>query len=277
MRYYITDNQIEICDPLDFDPVKIFECGQCFRWNPDGQGVYRGVFKGRAAKVFSRGGKIYISGDENTAPADLVDYFDLERDYEAIRRSVSIDSYMRDASDFGRGIRILRQDPWEALCSFIVSQCNNIPRIKRIIETICSNFGEPIGFDGCTLYSFPAAETIARLSPCELEPLRCGYRAEYIVGAARAVASGALDLGSLALSSYEEALKTLKTLSGVGDKVANCVILFGLNMLGAFPIDVWIKKALADHYGDGFSPSVFGEYAGVAQQYMFFYARSGEK
>ncbi len=277
MHYIMTNNQIEIIDALDFDPVKIFECGQCFRWNADGEGVYTGVFRGHAAKVFHDGDRICIRASEGTAPEELVDYFDLDRNYEEIRRSVAIDSHMRSASDFGKGIRILRQDPWEALCSFIVSQCNNIPRIKKIIESLCLMFGEPICFEGRTLHTFPSADTLAGLSSRELEPIRCGYRAEYIIGAARAVSCGALDLGALARSGYDEALRALKTLNGVGDKVANCVILFGLNMLGAFPIDVWMKKTLAKHYGDGFSPSVFGEYAGVAQQYMFFYARFGEK
>lgn len=277
MKYESQKNRIIIKEPEDFDPIKIFECGQCFRWNADENGVYIGVFRGRAASVYTESGNIIISASEGTKISDLIDYFDLERDYAEIRKSVGIDEYMLKATEFGKGIRILRQEPWEALCSFIISQCNNIPRIKKIIETMCRFFGEPFEFEGKTLYTFPSAERISALEPCDLEPLRCGYRAEYIVGAARALTEGSLDISSLEGQNYQEALKSLKGLNGVGDKVANCIILFGLQKLNAFPIDVWMKKALAEHYDKGFSPDVFGEYAGIAQQYMFYYARSGEK
>jgi N-glycosylase/DNA lyase len=274
MKYYCGQNQIEIIEAADFDPVKIFECGQCFRWNAI-DGVYTGVFRNGAAKVFKIKDSIFIRFSEGLSADEVIAYFDMKRDYESIRLSVGIDEYMQKAAEFGRGIRILCQEPWEALCSFIISQCNNIPRIKKIIETLCRSFGKPINFEGNTYY--PSAECLAKLSPCELDGLRCGYRAAYIIDAARAVAEGKLDLDALTTLSYNEALHALKGLNGIGDKVANCVILFGLSMLGAFPIDVWIKKVLANHYEKEFSPAVFGEYAGVAQQYMFFYARSGEK
>jgi N-glycosylase/DNA lyase len=184
---------------------------------------------------------------------------------------------MKRATDFGAGIRILRQDKWEALCSFIISQCNNIPRIKKIVETLCSTFGDPVELNGKTFYTFPSADRVASLEAEDLAPLRCGYRAPYIIDAARAVASGELNLEELSRKDFNTALKTLKSLNGVGDKVANCVILFGLCMLNAFPIDVWMKKAIKEHYGDGFDPKIFGDYAGIAQQYMFYYARSGEE
>jgi len=276
MKLNFCKNITEITELEDFDPVKIFECGQCFRWRPDESGAYTGVFGKHAARVWNEEDKVFISTDREKFEAVWRDYFDLDRDYAEVRSAVGIDEYMKNAAEFGKGIRILKQDRWEALCSFIISQCNNIPRIRKIIETMCESFGEPLEFEGKTLYTFPTAEKISKLSPCDLEPLRCGYRAPYIIDAAQAVAEGKLDLDELASSGFETALKALKTINGVGDKVANCIVLFGLQMLDAFPIDVWMKRALKEHYPEDFSPSVFGEYAGIAQQYMFFYARSGQ-
>ncbi|HHU05710.1 MAG TPA: DNA-3-methyladenine glycosylase 2 family protein [Clostridiales bacterium] len=276
MKLSFTDNLTEITELEDFDPVKIFECGQCFRWIPDESGVYTGLFRKHAARVWREGEKVFITSDKETFEAVWRDYFDLDRDYAEIRRMFSIDDYMKKAAEFGKGIRILRQDRWEALCSFIISQCNNIPRIRKIIEALCQLHGEPVEFEGKTLFTFPAAEKLAPLSPEDLAPVRCGYRAPYIIDAARAVAEGRLDLDKLTAAGYETALNTLKTISGVGDKVANCIVLFGLQMLDAFPKDVWIKRALRGNYPKDFSPSVFGQYAGVAQQYMFYYARSGQ-
>jgi len=277
MNLKFADNITEITELEDFDPVKIFECGQCFRWKADENGVYTGLFHNHAARVWREGEKVYITCDKETFEAVWRDYFDLDRDYAEIRRLVSIDDYMKRAAEFGKGIRILRQDRWEALCSFIISQCNNIPRIRKIIEALCELYGEPMDFEGRTLYAFPTAEKLARLSPEDLAPIRCGYRAPYIIDAARAVAEGRLDLDELAKGGYENALASLKSISGVGDKVANCIILFGLQMLDAFPKDVWIIRALKENFPQDFSPSVFGEYAGVAQQYIYYYARSGQK
>ena len=276
MEYEITGTGAVLRADDDFDPERIFECGQCFRWNSDGAGVYTGVAMGRAASVSAEDGLIVFTCAPGDFEAVWYDYFDLGRDYSAIRRGLCIDAYMKAASDFGAGIRILRQDRWEALCSFIISQCNNIKRIKGIVEKLCSMYGEPFESAGRTYNAFPSAGVLASLRPEDLAPLRCGYRAPYIINAAREVDSGRLDLDALASGSPENALSALKSLSGVGDKVANCAVLFGLQMLDAFPVDVWMKKALARHYGSGFDPSVFSPYAGIAQQYMFYYARSGK-
>ena len=260
----------------DFDLKKIFECGQCFRWNsePD-DGSYIGVAMGKAARIRRDGDDVIISGTASDWANIWSDYFDMGRDYRALRESVCIDDYMRAASDFGAGIRILNQDRWETLCSFIISQCNNIPRIKKIVETMCTCFGQEMELSGKTFYTFPDAGTIARLEERDLSPLRCGYRAPYILAAARAVDSGKLDLEALSKSDAASAKRTLMSMRGIGEKVANCVILFSLRIGSAFPIDVWMKKAIAQHYPDGFDPEVFGENAGLAQQYMFYYQRSG--
>ena len=275
MNYFERGGYIEFHVDDDFDLEKIFECGQCFRWNRDEDGSYTGVARGKAARIYKEGDSVFISGTAEDFERVWYDYFDLGRNYAEIRRSLCVDDYMEKASDFGAGIRILNQDKWEGLCSFIISQCNNIPRIKKIVETLCQNFGDAIPFDRRTCYAFPPAERIARLTPFDLAPLRCGYRAPYIISAAKALESGKLDFDKLAELDAESARRALKSLDGVGDKVANCVVLFALHKLDALPIDVWMKKAIAEHYGGKLDPAVFGEYAGIAQQYMFFYQRSG--
>ena len=262
----------ELCPEAELSPYKTFECGQCFRWNDDGTGAYTGVASGRAARVFTSGGLARIECRREDA-GFWRGYLDMDTDYVSARKSVMRSEYLTDCAGYGEGIRILRQDRWEALCSFIISQCNNIPRIKKIVETLCSLFGEAFETPWGVKYSFPAAERIALLEEPELAPLHAGYRAPYIINAARAVASGDIDLDAAAEMDGEEARKYLKTLSGVGDKVANCAVLFGLHRLDAFPIDVWIKRALREHFPNGFDPASLGEYAGLAQQYMFFAER----
>ena len=262
-------------DVSDFDLVRIFECGQCFRWNADEGGAYVGVAMNRAARVRRAGGSVFISGTAEDFEGVWRRYFDLDRDYADIRQRLCVDDFMLRATAFGAGIRILRQDKWEALCSFIISQNNNIPRIKKIVDSLCRRFGDLIEFDGGAFYSFPAAERLAGLDAGALDGIRCGYRAEYIARAASDVAQGRIDLEALAGSSPGEARAALKKLHGVGDKVADCAVLFGLHMLDAFPMDVWMKRVIAEQYGPAFDPKIFTPYAGIAQQYMFYYARSG--
>ncbi len=274
MNYFQNGQETEITGLTGLDLEQTFECGQCFRWNRDEDGSYVGVAMGKAARVRSNGDSVFITGTTEDFNAVWRAYFDLDLDYENVRRAVRIDDYMSRCADFGWGIRILRQDRWEALCTFIVSQCNNIPRIKQIVERFCTLYGEPIVFLDRTYYTFPSAEKTGGLTEKDLEPLRCGYRAPYILNAARAVAGGSLDLEALAGGTPDEAVAALKLLSGVGDKVARCAVLFGLHMLDAFPVDTWIKKAVAENYGKAFDPAVFSPYAGIAQQYMFHYARN---
>ena len=262
----------ELCPEGELSPYKTFECGQCFRWNADENGGYVGVASGRAARVFTRGGMAVIECDE----ADIGFWredLDMDTDYVKARESVMLGEYLTECAEYGRGIRILRQDKWEALCSFIISQCNNIPRIKSIVEKLCAMFGEAMDTPWGVKYSFPTASRVALLEEPELAPLRSGYRAAYIINAARAVASGDIDLEYAATLDGNEARKYLKSLNGVGDKVANCAVLFGLHRMDAFPVDVWIKRALKENLPAGFDPATLGDYAGLAQQYMFFHAR----
>lgn len=262
----------ELCDEKNLNPRRTFDCGQCFRWNKDAEGRWRGVASGKAAVVWAENGRTYIE----CALDDIYfwrDYLDMDTDYEEARRSIEVCDYLRDCAAYGEGIRILRQDKWEALCSFIISQCNNIPRIKGIVEKLSSLYGDIVAAPWGEARSFPTAERVAQLTEADLAPLRSGYRAPYILAAAKAVASGELDLEETALLPCNEARAELKKLGGVGDKVANCVVLFGLHQLDAFPVDVWIKRALAANMPNGFDPSSLGKYAGLAQQYMFYHAR----
>lgn len=276
MECYERNGEIELICEDDFDLKKTFECGQCFRWNENADGSYTGVAMGKAARIRKDGESIFITGTAEDFEGVWRHYFDLERDYRQLRSSVCIDGYMKAASDFGAGIRILNQDRWETLCSFIISQCNNIPRIKKIVETMSRLFGDEISLNGEKFYTFPSAERVASLELGDLDPLRSGYRAPYILNAAKMVADGSLDLEKLSGADIDEARKTLKALPGIGDKVANCVILFSLRIPEAFPIDVWMKKAISEHYPDGLDPTVFGKNAGLAQQYMFYFQRSGD-
>jgi N-glycosylase/DNA lyase len=269
------ENGQYLAGTTELDLIKTFECGQCFRWNADESGEYTGVAFGHAATLFAENGKVFIDTDADAMPM-WREYFDLEVDYEAIRLGFDAGNYLRECAEFGKGIRILRQEPWEALCSFIISQCNNIPRIKKIVETLCSGFGTPIEHRGKTLYTFPTAEVLASLEAEDLSPLRCGYRAPYIISAARAVTEGKIDLEALCGAEFNEAIAALKSLEGVGPKVANCAALFGLHQMSGFPIDVWMKRALKEHFAPDFDPKTLGEYAGLAQQYIFYYARSGD-
>ena len=269
-------DKITIAETEDFDPVKVFECGQCFRWNADECGVYRGIAFGVPAEVRLVENCVEIKSRPGSFENLWNNYFDMNTDYAHARAEICIDDYMKRASEYGKGIRILRQEPWEALCSFIISQCSNIPRIKKTVEKLCEAFGEEEELDGHIYYSFPAVGKIASLEEKDLAPIRCGYRAGYIINAARAVCSGELDLDALYNADSETALCEVEKLKGVGAKVANCFVLFGLHKMEAFPIDVWMKRTIEKHYGKEFNPAVFGQFAGLAQQYMFYHARSGE-
>lgn len=261
-----------LCSASELDIAKTFECGQCFRWNADEYGAYTGVACGRAAAVWTEDGAVYID-----APAEDIafwtDYFDLGTDYDAARQTITAGSYLCACVSYGEGIRILKQEPWEALCSFIVSQCNNIPRIKRITDKLCAMFGDPVLHGGRTLHTFPSPARIAALTEEDLEPLHSGYRAPYIIAAAKAVAAEETLLEAIAALPCEAARAQLKRLPGVGDKVANCVMLFGMHRMDIFPVDVWIKRVLRENFGEDFRPDSLGPFAGLAQQYMFYYAR----
>ena len=253
-----------------FDLKNTFDCGQCFRWNENPDGSFTGIVKDKCVRIYRDSDKIII---ENSSEDDFKNlwenYLDLTVCYDDIRNEIiSLDSRLKCAVDSIDGIRILNQEPWEALCSFIISQNNNIPRIKIIVSRLCENFGEPINGG----YTFPSADKIAELTVDDLAPLRSGFRAKYIIDAAQKVSSGEVNLEKMRTAPIDECRKELMTIKGVGPKVAECTLLYGLHRLEAFPIDVWMKKALSTLF-NGISPENLGQYAGIAQQYIFHYSR----
>jgi N-glycosylase/DNA lyase len=281
----------------DFSVGKIFECGQAFRWKSANDGSYTGVAGGRAANIaFSPSpespyaGRLTIRELASRAPsagdADRAfweNYFDLKRDYGEINRILTEnDETMARAADCGAGIRILKQDAWETLISFIISQSNNIKRIQGCVRRLCERFGEGIeSADGSIFYDFPSISKMASLSEEDLAPCRLGYRARYLCESSRRVAEsgGEAWLGALRAKTAAEATAELKKLCGVGAKVASCVLLFGLDISEGFPMDVWMKRALRELYGvdakeaAAYAAEKFGPYAGIAQQYLFYYMR----
>ena len=235
-------------------------------------------------------GRLIIeNADQNEAERIWRPYFDLDRDYGAIKKELSEqDPVIDKAIGCGYGIRILRQDPWETVVSFIISQNNNIPRIKKCIGSLAENFGEKIGeLRGRAFFSLPSAGKLAGLDEKDLACCRLGYRAKYLVETARVLAAdGCRRLNGLAsddtAASSEEAFEYVSGLTGVGPKVANCILLFGLSKYDRFPIDVWMKRVMSDLYGfrendvaamAGFAEKTYGKWGGIAQQYLFYYAR----
>ena len=259
----------------NFSVEKTFDCGQCFRFDPVGEGAFRGIVGDRAVTVTQGDGAIAIEGDGDEA--FWTHYLALDEDYGEIDRAIcaALDGddaeTVRRAVGYGAGIRILRQDPWETTVSFIISQNNNIPRIKKIIAALCELAGEKIG-DG--EYAFPTAPALLRLGEDGIAATRCGFRAKYIYDAARRAVEGDFDPGTVfGFEDYESADAYMRRIAGVGPKVSACALLFGFGRLDAFPIDVWMKRLIAERFPNGLDHTRFGKYAGIAQQYLFYYER----
>lgn len=254
------------------DLKQTLESGQCFRWRRQDDGSYVGISGTRVLKTArTSDGVVFTVGNESDVDYWLK-YFDSETDYEAVIKQFSADKTLGEAARENSGIRILRQEPFETLISFIISQNNNIPRIIGIISRLCESFGDKISDEYGGMWSFPDAKRLAALSAEELAPLRAGFRVRYILDAAVKVADGTIDLDSIYDMSYDDGKAYLKTITGVGDKVADCVLLFAYHKTSAFPSDVWIKRIVAEYYSDGL-PECMGEYKGIAQQYLFEYFR----
>ncbi len=267
---------IRILNAENFDLSQTFDCGQCFRWEKIGKNTFEGIAFGRKLKIYQDNADIVLE-KTSTEEFDKVwkDYFDLNTNYFAIASELSsIDPILLKAYNFCPGIRILRQEPWEALCSFIISQNNNIPRIKKIIQRLCRLFGEKI--EGTEEFSFPTVKAISKLKEEDLLPIKCGFRAKYILDAASKVERGEINLESISEMPLLCAEETLMKIKGVGPKVSQCTLLYGFHKLEAFPLDVWMKRIMSKYF-PGKSPEIFGKYAGIAQQYLFHYCRTNAK
>ncbi|MDY3751342.1 DNA-3-methyladenine glycosylase [Christensenella minuta] len=267
-----------------FEPRHIFENGQAFRFFPCGANAYEGVAHGRYLRVekVPEGARLYPCTQQDFERV-WKRYFDLERDYAALVSDCG-DSVLKQGMQYGCGLRLLNQEPFETLISFIVSANNHVKRIRGILRRICALYGEPFSFEGKTWHRFPAPAILAGLSEEALGECGSGYRAPYIKGAARMAAEG-FSLEALRGMGYADAKKELQRLPGVGPKVADCVLLFSLGFYDAFPADVWVRRVLREQYGFTgndrqiyeFARKRFGPYAGIAQQYLFFWKRENSK
>lgn len=270
----MTDKTIKIIKTIkDFDIAQIADSGQCFRLNRREDGSYSLIARGRYLEILQQEETITFSCDEDEFHDIWETYFDLMTDYGAFKARIeSKDQYMQQACAYGKGIRILRQELWEMVITFIISQQNNIPRIKKCVESLCRAFGEKrTNFRNETYYTFPSPEALAGLVEEDLSSCSLGYRNKYIRKTADMVISGGYDLYRLYDLKYEDARRELLKLCGVGIKVAECICLFALHHIDAFPIDTHIQKVLDRHYPEGFPFEKYQGFAGILQQYAFYY------
>lgn len=269
MNIEYVDKNIVLKDAKHFDIPLCLDCGQAFRWKETENGHWEGIVCGKFLSVKQEENKTTFF---NTTKEDFnnlwIKYFDLERDYEKILSSYDEENLITACKAYP-GIRILKQDEWEAICSFIISANNNIPRIKGIIERLCENFGEKI--DGG--YTFPTPEKLAGLEVEDLAVIRSGFRAKYIIDAARKISSGEVDLEKVRTMNFDDAKNELLKIKGVGEKVAQCSLLYGFGRIEAFPVDVWVKRIVAELYPNGLPECIKGT-EGIAQQYLFHWRRN---
>ncbi|MDU2688446.1 8-oxoguanine DNA glycosylase [Paeniclostridium sordellii] len=285
MKIYEKENKVILEGVSDFDPKHIFECGQCFRWKDQGDGSYTGVAKGRVINVSREGDTIYL---KNTNLEDFKniwkDYFDLDTDYSKIKNELrNMDEYLEKATEFGWGIRLLRQDPWEMIISFIISSNNRIPMIQKAIKNLSTEYGTYIGsYEGEDYYDFPTPQQLSKASIEEIRACSTGFRDKYIKSTTEEVIKNNDDVYSYRNLSTEDCIKELLKFNGIGPKVGDCIALFGMQKYDTFPVDVWVKRVMQEFYveDDMSLPKIrkyaidkFGDLSGFAQQYLFYYAR----
>ncbi len=273
-------------NPNSFNSIHIFECGQCFRWNKEEDNTYTGIFKNNVINVKEEKNKIIFSGVcENDIKNECIRYFDLNQDYEDIKDKLSkIDKYLANSIKYGEGIRILHQELWETLISFIISANNNIPRIKTIIERICKQYGKEIDFRNKKYYTFPTPEELSKASVEDFRKLGLGFRDVRVYETVQRTLNKEIDLEKLKNEKNVDILKEeLLKVPGVGPKVADCIMLFSLKKYQVFPVDVWVRRVISELYFENeeqkpktiqeFAKKQYGELAGLAQQYLFYWRR----
>ena len=267
------DSNIIVNIKDDFDLERIAHSGQCFRWNITSDGSYRIIHAGKCLYIKQTGDSEFLfECGEDDFNSIWKSYFDLDEDYAGIRERIDArkDPFLYQAAQEQKGIRILRQDPWETLVSFIISQNKNIPAIRKSIELLSQTAGEKMmDARGNFYYTFPAPEEIFLLTESDLKACKVGYRWKYIKAAAASMLDGSLDLLALLDADEQNTITKLTGVYGVGIKVANCVSLYGLHHTDAFPIDVWMKRILANEYPGGYPYEQYSPYNGIYQQYMF--------
>lgn len=276
-------------NPDTFVLKDIFECGQCFRWNLEANGSYTGVIKNGVINVKQDSNDFIFSGMcEGNLEEIVTDYFDLNRDYKNIKKQLSkIDENLKKSIEYGKGIRILNQDLWETIISFIISANNNIPRIKGIIERLSKNYGDEIIWKDKKYYTFPTSKQLENVTVEEYRNLGLGFRDIRLYETTKKVLNKEIDLKELENEETQIVREKLLTLSGVGPKVADCILLFStLKRFEVFPIDVWVRRVMNELYIKNIDENKvskkqimnianekFGNMAGIAQQYLFYWKR----
>lgn len=287
---------IVIKDVRNFELAHIFECGQCFRWYKTEEGSYIGVAYGKVIEVEKANNDVILhNATEEDFKNIWAEYFDLYRDYSEIKNILSKDEILAKSVEFGHGIRLLKQDPFEIIVSFIISANNRIPMIKKAIKNISERWGDPIEYKGNIYYSFPTVEQLKDATEDELKACSVGFRAKYIKDTVNKIYQNSIEecekyekeYDMLWIKNQQDDIchKVLQNYSGIGAKVADCVMLFSMEKYSAFPVDVWVKRAMQYFY---LAPDVslkkirdfgrekFGELSGFAQQYLFYYARENK-
>ncbi len=265
-----TDNGIVLKGVKCLSLPLTLDCGEAFRWEEQEDGSWSGVAYGKFLNIKEENSNFILNGANRKDFEDVWrNYFDLDRDYAAICEKLKEDPLVRETIDEYYGIRILNQEPWEALVSFVISQQNNIKRIKGIIKRLCDTYGAQIrpGW-----HAFPSSKVLSSLTISDFEAIGLGYRAKYVKKLADDVESGKIDLAAIKAMDLDDAKKALLSIYGVGEKVANCALLFGFQFIRCFPVDVWMKRVL-QYYPNGL-PECFKGYEGIAQQYLFHWARN---
>jgi N-glycosylase/DNA lyase len=245
-------------------------CGQVFRWNKDNEGCWHGFISGKIAKLRQSGNYLYFGG--KACKADIVRYFNLGLNYRKILRSISKDPLIKKAVKKYHGLRIIKQDPFECLATYILSSQNNIPRINKMVNELSRKFGKKIEFKGREYYQFPTIQNLAGTCSADYHSCRLGFRNRYLEDAIKKLSAGELKLDRLAKMPYQEAKTELLKVKGVGKKVADCVLLFAYNKYEAFPVDRWIERVMNKYY-KGKDGSYFGKYAGYAQEFLYLFIR----
>ena len=288
MKINFDEGFCKITDLEEFDPRDIFTCGQAFRWYEEEDGSFTFVTNGIVANAKKVGDEIILKGvDEKSFEEIFYNYFDLSRDYKKVMEELSKDEVMKRATEYGKGIRILNQDKFETIISFIISANNQIPRIQKAIEKISEMYGDYLGEDEKRkYYSFPSPDQLSLAKPEDLrEFARVGFRDKRIVEASKLIVSGQVDISKIEDMDLEDARKELQILPGVGPKVADCILLFAFDRKESFPVDVWIKRVMEELYLKEVTPKskiamrgreVFGKNAGFANQYLFYYGRENK-
>ena len=261
-----------IIENTDISLERTFTCGQCFRWH-ESAGKWFGIVNGKCAVLSQLDNGIFI---ENTDISEVesfwVRYLDLNTDYSCMLTDIN-DKFNKEAAECGKGIHILNQDPFETVISFIISSNNNIKRIEKIIDKFCVLYGEPIKYESQIFYSFPSPEKLSSVTIEDLAELKAGFRDKYIFDFIKIINSEPSFLKQVSSLDTDAAKKELMRVKGIGDKVSDCILLFAFERGEVFPKDIWIKKAVKNIYGDDFDEHIFGKYAGIAQQYIYYYAR----